>query len=110
MSPVSALPGHLEASPASVEIYTRAFAEMPPNVMPEIVARIEAGVEHVERTGDVAPLRHVLDSLVMTARLHNNQAYVLNVADADAADGSDADESEDVASFVSRMREKYTSP
>lgn len=104
MSPVSALPGHLEASPGSVEIYQRALREMPEGVVPEILARIEAGVIHAERTGDVAPLRHVLDSIVMTARLQNNQSYLLTVAEAEA--GTDQEPVE-VTEFVARMRSKY---
>lgn len=109
MPRLAALPGHLEASPESVEAYTRAFEQMPTHAVASIVARIEVGVGHAERTGDVAPLRHVLDSLLMTARLQNNQSYLLAVAEADAEDARGEHDPVDVGDFVAEMRAKYGS-
>ena len=109
MTPVSALPGHLDASPESIEAYRRALAQMPADAFPEILARIDAGVAHAERTGDVAPLRHLFDSIVMTARLEQNQAYQLAVAEADAEDARGEHNPVDVGDFVRDMRAKYGS-
>ena len=46
-------------------------------------------------------------SLLMTARLGRNEAYVQAVGEADAAEAAGSDEPEDVAEFVARMRDTH---
>lgn len=105
MTPLTAL--RLDVAQEKVEEYSRALAEVSPGVVAEVLARLDAGIAHAERTGEVAALRHLLDSLLMTARLGRNDAYLRSVADADAEDRSGVGDGEDVAAFVARMRAKH---
>lgn len=105
----STLPGHLDAAPETVAEYQRALEQLPRDALPAILAQMQAGLDHAEATGDLAPLRHLFDSLLVTARLQNNGAYVLAVADADAEDARGERNPEDVDDFVARMRDTYGS-
>lgn len=106
---LAALPGHPEVAPEAVAQFEQALAQLPPDALPAIFARFESGVAHAERTGDLAPLRHLLDSLLVTARLQHNGAYVLAAADADAEDARGEHDPVDVGDFVARMREQHGS-
>ena len=64
-------------------------------------------VAEAERTGDVAPVRHLLDSLLVTARLQGNAAYLRAVEEADTAEARGDEAPEDVGEFVARMRATY---
>ena len=101
------LPGHADASPEGVAAYEHALEQLPHGALPAVFARMHAALEHADKTGDFWPFKHVLDSLLVTARLQTNGAYVLAVADADAEDGRGEHASEDVADFVARMRAKF---
>jgi hypothetical protein len=101
-------PGHVEPVPAAEGDIAAALAALPPDALPRVFAQFEAAVAHAERTGDAAPLRHLIDSLFVTARLQRNAAYLASVAEADAADVRDEHDDEDVADFVARMRRKHS--
>lgn len=87
--------------------YARALAALPPGTVPDVLARLDAAVAEAERTGDVGPVRHLLDSLLGTARLQGNEAYLRAVEEADAAEARGDEAPEDVGSFVARMRAKH---
>ncbi len=98
MTPVAAHP--VAAEPQLVTAYLAALAALPADVVAEALARLDAA----ERAGDAGAVRHLLDSLLMTARLSGNEAYVRAVATADAAEAAGGEAPEDVGEFVARMR------
>lgn len=57
-----------------------------------------------QATGQVDPLIHYIQSLLMTARLHRNPAYRKSL---DEADREPVGEPSTVADFMQRMRERH---
>ncbi len=106
MTPLAAQP--LDVPPDRVAEYECALAALPPQGVAAALAQLDSAVARAEATGDVTGVRRVLDSLLMTARLQGNTAYLAAVADADAAEtGGGDDPPEDVTAFVARMRAKH---
>jgi hypothetical protein len=93
--------------PERVDAFRDALTALPPDALPEVLARLDATVAVAERSGDVAPLRHLLDSVLMTTRLARNEPYLRAVTEADEADARGEHEGEDVTDFVARMRAKH---
>lgn len=102
-------PKHPVPLPESVETYQRALETASPEAVATVLARIEAGVAHAERTGDFAAVRHVFDSLAMMARLRANPAFLAAVAEAKAADAR-GDPGVNLVELIERLREKYGDP
>ncbi|HVF05486.1 MAG TPA: hypothetical protein VNA20_11660 [Frankiaceae bacterium] len=106
MTPLAARP--LDVAPDRAAEYERALAALPPGAVAAALAALDTAVARAEATGDVTPVRDTLDSLLVTARLQGNAAYLAAVADADAAELAGDDEPpEDVAAFVVRMRAEH---
>lgn len=105
--PMTPLAVSLPASPARVDEYARALAALPAETVPDVLARLDVAVAEAERTGDVGPVRHLLDSLLVTAQLQGNEAYLRAVEEADAAEARGDEVPEDVGAFVARMRATY---
>lgn len=105
MTPVAAQP--VEAAEAKAAAYADALAQLPPEAVADVLAQLDATVTEAQRDGDLTVVRHLLDSLLMTARLGRNEAYLRAVAEADAAEAAGTEEPEDVGEFVARMRAKH---
>lgn len=99
MTPLAARP--LDAPPDRVAAYAHALTVVPPDVVAATLAALDA------TAGDPDRVRHLLDSLLVAARLQDNPAYVHAVTEADVADERGDRDPEDVAAFVARMRAKH---
>lgn len=106
----AALPGHLAGDSPSATALQRAFEALPPESQSDVIAQLGGVVAHYDETSDVAPLRHFVNSLMLTARLWENERVRTAVGESEAEDarrGGPPVEGADVADLVVRMRAKY---
>jgi len=113
MAGVGALPGHAPTADPGVDALKRAFQALPSEAQTYVIDRLAAAWMHYDRTGDIAPLRHLTDSLSTTAQLGDNEHLQQAFAEGDA-DDSRRGEGErrpgvSVSDFVKRMKVKYGS-
>ncbi len=110
MSIIDLRPGHdadMEDTPESAAI-RQAVQDLPPSQQEAVHSRLYAVAANYERTGRVDPVLHFIESLLMTARLHRNPAYLKGLAEADADAASGPPQGYlDVEGFMHLMRDRY---
>lgn len=84
-----------------------ALRDLPLEAQAVVQDRLFEVAAQYQATGQVDPLIHYVQSLLMTARLHRNPAYRKSLAEADAAaeNGPPADVI-DVAAYMQSVRER----
>ncbi len=98
-------PGHCDGDhDDAAQQLIAALSALPPDSIQAVVDQLAIVVAHYDETGDGSALTHFADSLLMTARLHRNKAYIdaLALAEQDSAGGPKT-----VEDFMTTMQERY---
>lgn len=84
-----------------------ALTDLPPGSRDAVFERLTAVVANYDQTRQVDPVIHFMESLLMTARLHRNQAYCDSLAEAEASRmHGEPGGTGDVADFMTALRER----
>lgn len=81
-----------------------ALQDLPVEQQEAVRDRLFEVAAQYQATGQVDPLIHYVQSLLMTARLHRNPAYRKSLLEADSQPAGDL---VDVDTFMARMREHH---
>ena len=95
----------LEDDKKLADVLMGTFSMLPPDCQQEVLRRLAAAVALHDRTGDLAPVQHFSESLVMTARAARCPAYLRATAVAEApSEPRDIDEV--IAEIEARHRDQ----
>jgi hypothetical protein len=102
-------PGHPEDDEdARFQEILDALRDLPAADQDAVRSRLAAVARNYERTRQVDPLIHFVESLLVTARLHRNPAYRKALAEADDAQAGAPADVVELGDFMSRMRERHS--
>lgn|SRR6266545_3945032 len=83
------------------------FNTLPADCQQMVLGRLAAATAHHDRTGDLAPVQHFVESLVMTVRAAHCALYV-RVTSEEETPGEPRDLSEVIAEIEARHRDSGT--
>jgi hypothetical protein len=83
------------------------FNMLPPDCQTMVLQRLANVVAHHDKTGDLKPIEHFAESLVMTARAQRCAAYLRVTAEAESP-GEPRDIQEVIAEIEARHRDQGT--
>lgn len=108
MPPVQQLlPEHLQTEPGSSEdraVLTAALSMLPPEDHQRILTDMILTARRCDITRDYGPLRHLNDSLFVTARLHASEEYRIAIHDAKRSEVTTVT---DLSDYLERLRSKH---
>ena len=95
----------LVGDPKLADLLMMTFNMLPGDCQQEVLRRLAAVTAHLDKTGDLKPVEHFCESLVMTARAQRCPAYLRVTAEAETP-GEPRDIREVIAEIEARHRDQ----
>jgi hypothetical protein len=103
--PRMAYENSLVGDPKLADLLMMTFNMLPKECQQEVLGRLAAVTAHLDKPGDLKPVEHFCESLVMTARAQRCAAYLRVTAEAETP-GEPRDIQEVVAQIEARHRDQ----
>ena len=97
----------LEDNQQLADLLMGTFNMLPADCQQMVLLRLAAATAHHDRTGDLAPMQHFCESLVMTARAQRCHAYLMVTSEQETP-GEPRDLREVIAEIEARQRDAGT--
>ncbi len=97
----------LMGDPKLADALMMTFSMLPQECQTEVLRRLAGAVAHHDKTGDLKPVEHFCESLVMTVRAQRCAAYLRVTAESESP-GEPRDISDVIAEIEARHRDQGT--